>query len=108
MLSVVFKFHLPALSSRPVLRDLLRSFRVSAPSCPMRPPSWDLSKVLCFFISGTFEHLLDAPLRALSKVLFLLSLATAKRVGELQALSRIVSFIGGDACLLCSGIRGQV
>ena len=31
MLSVVFKFHLPALSSHPVLRDLLRSFRVSTP-----------------------------------------------------------------------------
>ena len=38
-----------------------------------------------FFISGAFEPLRDAPLRALSKkVLFLLALATAKRVGELQ------------------------
>ena len=50
--------------------------------------------------SGSFEPLPTAPLRALSKrVLFLLALATAKRVGELQALSRIVSFVGGDACL---------
>ena len=66
----------------------------------MHPPSWDLSKVLRFFISGAFEPLRDTPLRALSKkVLFLLALATAKRVGELQALSRIVSFVGGDACL---------
>ena len=66
----------------------------------MRPPSWDLSKVLSFLISGAFEPLRDAPLRALSKKdLFLLALATAKRVGELQALSRIVSFIGDDACL---------
>ena len=109
MLSAVFRFHLPALSAHPVLRDLLHSFRVSAPSSPMRPPSWDLSKVLRFLISGAFEPLHDAPLRALSKkVLFLLALGTAKRVGELQALSRIVSFVGGDACLLCSGIRGQV
>ena len=75
------------LSAHPVLRDLLRSFRVSAPSYPMHPPSWDLSKVLRFLISGAFEPLRDAPLRALSKkVLFLLALATAKRVGELQAL----------------------
>ena len=37
MLSVVFHFQLPALSSHPVLRDLLRSFRVSAPSSPLRP-----------------------------------------------------------------------
>ena len=100
MLSVVFKFHLPALSNHPVLRDLLRSFRVSAPSYPMRPPSWDLSKVLRFLNSDAFEPLRDAPLRDLSKkVLFLLALATAKRVEELQALSRIVSFVGSDACL---------
>ena len=99
MLSVVFKFHLPALFSHLVLRDLLRSFQVPAPSCPMCPPSWDLSKALRFLISGAFEPLRDAPLRALSKkVLFLLALATAKRVGELQALSRIASFIVGDAC----------
>ena len=66
----------------------------------MRPPSWDLSKVLRFLISRVFEPLRDAPLRALSKkVLFLLALATAKRVRELQALLRIVSFVGGDACL---------
>ena len=32
-------------------------------------------------------------------MLFLLALATAKRVGELQALSLIVTFVGGDACL---------
>ena len=66
----------------------------------MRPPSWDLSKVLRFLLSDAFEPLRDAPLRALTKkVLFLLALATAKRVWELQALSRIVSFVGGDACL---------
>ena len=65
----------------------------------MRPPSWDLSKVLCFLNSGSFDPLRAAPLRALSKtVLFLLALATAKRVGELQVLSRIVSFVSGDAC----------
>ena len=100
MVSAVFRFHLPGLSAYPVLRDLLRSFRVSAPSCPMRPPAWDLSKVLRFLISDAFEPLCDAPLRALSKkVLFLLALATAKQVGEFQALSRIVSFVGDDACL---------
>ena len=66
----------------------------------MHPPAWDLSKVLRFLICDAFEPLRDTPLRALSKkVLFLLALATAKRVGELQALSRIVSFVGGDACL---------
>ena len=100
MLSMVFQFQLPALSSHPVLRDLLHSFRVSAPSYPLRPPSWDLSKVLRFLLSDPFEPLQVAPLRALTKkVLFLLALATAKHVGELQALSRLVSFFGDDACL---------
>ena len=35
----------------------------------------------------------------MKKVLFLLALATAKRVGELQAFSRSVSFVRADACL---------
>ena len=53
-----------------------------------------------FLNSGSFEPLRAAPLRALSKkVLFLVALATAKRVWELQAFSHIVSFDGGDACL---------
>ena len=66
----------------------------------MPPPSWDLSKVLHFLNSGSFEPLRDAPLRDFSKkVLFLLALATAKRVGEFQAFSCIVSFVGSDACL---------
>ena len=90
MLSMVFQFQLPALSSHSVLRDLLRSFWVSAPSYPLHPPSWDLSKVLRFLLSNAFEPLRQAPLRALTKkVLFLLALATAKRVRELQALSRL-------------------
>ena len=51
-------------------------------------------------LSDAFEPLRNAPLRALAKkVLFLLALATAKHVGELQALSLIVSFVGSDACL---------
>ena len=33
------------------------------------------------------------------RLCFLLALATAKRVGELQALSSIVTFVGEDACL---------
>ena len=59
----------------------------------VQPPSWDLNTVLRFLRSSSFEPIATLSLRALSKkVLFLLSLATAKRVGELQALSRVVSF----------------
>ena len=55
---------------------------------------------LRFLNSSAFEPLSEASLRALSqKMLFLLALATAKRVGELQALSSVVSYVGSDACL---------
>ena len=100
MLSAVFRFHLPTLSSHPVIRDLLRSFRLSSAERQLRPPAWDLSMVLRFLNSSAFEPLSEASLRALSqKTLFLLALATAKRVGELQALSSVVSYVGSDACL---------
>ena len=98
MLSAVFRFQLPGLSSHPVLRDLLRSFRLAAPCRPLRPPAWDLAAVLTYLNSGIFEPLRLASLRSLTKVLFLLALATAKRIGELQALSRSVSFVRADAC----------
>ena len=100
VLSAVFRFHLPSLSSDPLIRDLLRSFRLSSAERMLRPPAWDLSKVLTYLVSPAFELLSQASFRALMlKTLFLLALATAERVGELQALSSIVTFVGGDACL---------
>ena len=100
VLSAVFRFHLPSLSSDPVIRDLLRSFRLSSAERVLRPPAWDLSKVLTYLVSPAFEPLFQASFRALTlKTLFLLAIATAKRVGELQALSSIVTFVGEDACL---------
>ena len=83
-----------------MIRDLLRSFRLSSAERVLRPPAWDLSKVLTYLVSPAFEPLSQASFRDLTlKTLFLLALATAKRVGELQALSSIVTFVGGDACL---------
>ena len=100
MLSAVFRFHLPSLSSDPVLRDLLRSFNLSSAERVLRPPAWYLAKVLRYLNSSHFEPLSQASLRDLSqKALFLLALATAKRVGELQALSSVVTFVGLDASL---------
>ena len=56
--------------------------------------------MLRYLNSPHFEPLSQASLRALSlKTVFLLALATAKRVSELQALSSIVTFVGVDACL---------
>ena len=61
---------------------------------------WDLLLVLKFLSSASFEPLHWSSLWHLTKkTLFLLALATAKCVGELQALSPTVSFVQSDACL---------
>ena len=100
VLSAVFRFHLPSLSSGPVIRDLLRSFRLSSAERVLRPPAWDLSMVLTYFVSPALEPLSQASFHALTlTTLFFLALATAKRIGELQALSSIVTFVAGVACL---------
>ena len=100
MLSSVFRYTFPEISSNPVLKDLIRSFKVERPIVPSHAPPWDLTKVLKFLASSAFEPLEQAPLRELTKkVLFLTSLATAKRVGELQAVSKKVSFAGNDVHL---------
>lgn len=70
------------------------------PSIPNRAPSWDLAKVLEYIRRPPFEPLRNATFRDLTKkVLFLIALATARRVGELQAVSETVSFRGSDAFL---------
>ena len=83
MLSAVFKSILPEISTSPTLHDLLRSFQVEAPVREVRPPSWDLPNVFNFLRSSPFEPLSSASLRDLTrKTLFLIALATAKRVGN--------------------------
>ena len=100
MLSRVFRFILPELSSHFVLHDLLRSFHLERPLPSSQVPPWDLLMVLQFLRGPPFEPLATASLRSLTqKVLFLVSLATARRVEELQAVSREVSFSGSDAFL---------
>ena len=89
-------FH-PNMSSDPVLHDLVCSFSIETPVRLLRPPAWDLSAALQFLNSSVFEPLHRVSLRDLTKkVLFLVSLATVKRVGELQAVSRTVSFVRSD------------
>ena len=77
------------------MRDLIRSFAIEPPRAPTIPPAWDLNIVLRHLISEAYEPLSSKPLRGVTmKVLFLVSLATVKRVGELHALSRKVAFRG--------------
>ena len=97
MLSSVFKFCLPEISSSPILKDLVRSFEISAPRPLHHSPPWDLDKVLEYLSGPPFEPLAEASFRNKTrKSLFLLAMATAKRIGELQALSFSVSHRGDD------------
>ena len=100
MLSAVFKFPLPEISTSLILKDLIRSFEISAPRPLFPPPPWDLDKVLQYLSGPPFEPLARASfLDKTKKALFLLAMATAKRVSELQALSFSVSFQGEDLVL---------
>ena len=97
MLSSVFQFKLPALGEDTVLQDLVRSFSIERLRRPQAPPSWDLDAVLRHLLSSAFEPLESVSLRTLiKKTVFLVSLATAKRVSEIQALSKTVAAIGND------------
>ena len=100
MLSAVFRWKVPEIASSPVIRDLLRSFTVQRPVSGISPPCWDLTKVLGTLRGAPFEPLVEATFRDLTKkTLFLVSLVTARRVGELQALSAKVTRVGGDMSL---------
>ena len=88
MLSSVFKFCLPEISSSPILKDLVRSFEISAPRSLHHSPPRDLDKVLEYLSGSPFEPLAEASFwNKTRKALFLLAMATAKHIGELQALS---------------------
>ena len=54
MLAAVFKFPLPEISTSPILKDLIRSFEISAPRPIFPPPPWELDKVLQFLSGPPF------------------------------------------------------
>ena len=93
----MFACKLPEISQSFVLKGLLRSFAIERSREPVTLPSWDLDLVLESLMSEVYEPLESKDLRTLTKkTLFLVALATAKRVGELQALSNVVPSLGDD------------
>ena len=74
------------------ITTLLRSFARSVNPVELRPPAWDVSLVLQSLTGAPYELLRTCEERFLAqKTLFLLALASAKRIGELHALSYRVS-----------------
>ena len=74
------------------ITTLLRSFARSVNPVELRPPAWDVSLVLQSLTGAPYEPLRTCEERFLAqKTLFLLALASAKRIGELHALSYGVS-----------------
>ena len=67
---------------------LMRSFAKSCPPREIRPPEWDVTLVLRSLTEAPYEPLRQASLRDVTlKTVFLLALASAKRIGELHGLS---------------------
>ena len=78
------------------ITTLLRSFARSVNPVELRPPAWDVSLVLQSLTGAPYEPLRTCEERFLAqKTLFLLALASAKRIGELHALSYRVSHTRG-------------
>ena len=74
------------------ITTLLRSFARSVNPVELRPPAWDVSLVLQSLTGAPYEPLRTCEERFLAqKTLFLLALSSAKRIGELHALSYRVS-----------------
>ena len=80
------------LASSREITMLLRSFLRSVDPVELRPPAWDVALVLQSLTGAPYEPLRTCDERFLAqKTLFLLALASAKRIGELHALSYRVS-----------------
>ena len=87
-LNQVFALKGVDLAASRELSMLVRSFAISCSPAEIRPPAWDLTLVLRSLRRAPYEPLRSAPERLVAqKALFLLALASSKRIGELHGLS---------------------
>ena len=108
-LNSVFALKGRDLASSREVTMLLRSFSRSVDPVELRPPAWDVALVLQSLIRAPYEPLRTCDERFLAqKMLFLLALASAKRIGELHALSYRVSHSRGWAEISFSFVPGFV
>ena len=100
MLQGVFSHRGVDLSSDQVLSSIIRACSRQVCRSGPKVPSWNLDVVLRALLTSPFEPMATADMRNVTmKTIFLVALATAKRVGELQALSAEVSKQGDDLIL---------
>ena len=97
------------ISNNQDITDVIKSFIIEKPLAKKDSINWNVDVVLSFLCSGRFEPLSGSSLRDLTrKTLFLLALALAKRVSELQALSSNVGFTKEGAVVsLMLGFRAK-
>ena len=95
------------LASSREITMLLCSFSRSVDPVELRPPAWDVALVLQSLAGAPYEPLWTCEERFLAqKTLFLLALASAKRIGELHALSYCVCHSRGWAEVSFSFVPG--
>ena len=84
------------ISSDQALSALFRNFDQEVVRPVVRTPKWDVNVVLQSLLKSPYEPMASCSLRSLSlKTVFLLALASAKRVSELHGLSYLVSWSRG-------------
>ena len=75
---------------------LIKSFLKSVRPEELRPPAWDVTLVLQSLTRAPYEPRRTSDERFLAqKMLFLLALASAKRIGEFHTLSHCISHFRG-------------
>ena len=80
------------ISSSPEISALMKNFDQELTKQSNLLPKWDLNLVLSSLLSPPYEPLASASLKDLTlKTVFLLALASSKRVSELHGLSYVVS-----------------
>jgi hypothetical protein len=87
-----------ALSVAPISSDVVKRAALRSARAPVRVPAWDLFLVLAFLGGPPFEPLESASWSDLSmKVLFLVCLASGRRVSEVHGLSGLSSDVAFEA-----------
>ena len=91
-ISQVFRYRGLDLTQCPELNALFKNFDLEIPKKSLSIPKWDLSLVLMSLMKSPYEPLHKASLKDVTmKTAFLIALASAKRISELQGLSGVVS-----------------